>query len=844
MTQQKIYEYFDRDPQLHILFIFDAMGLEQSLLEEMTWRDGCRLVIFDGSWFNLKYNLSHDWKDDQVILYFRQLEPNDEESRLKFPLLGELCANKVFSNASYDAYMQQYGIPASYSSFVSRHITEMQSSKIEKMLLPTFSDHTFNPDVAVRAIITSYLGSSVLKEWNDIIMNIVIHDGLDEEKMKNLGYRLSKNPDVFDALNDKLKGIAGRELNRSQRPYLKDFAMAVKYNQIMGNIDTVQADRYKDLRITETAKLDRMARFMEYVNANTRKADFYKAFITLAADIHEDKILACYGANAAYLYLPEAMCWQIIDDNVKNSLTTDPDAVIERMDRIIVSNEGNEDIRKVTDFIVQTAKYYSLADKLQRQMVLNTPEDYIRTYVKDGYQIDTFYRLAMEYFYTIDAENVSDTIRDAKTLLDKKYAEYTNSLNQQWIDRLNHSGKNINDITDFSHQAHFYADYIEHSSNKQAVIVCDALRYEVAQELVEELYKKQHQPELGCAIAMLPTETAYCKPSLLPHRTLSISGTRMLVDGYALDTKQSREDHLKRYKAKSKCVSFTDVARRNGREVNRELFKNDLVYIFHNDIDGNGHDDNAQSAVNACRSSIKEIAKTVHSIMSTYNVHDVLITADHGFLLNDMAFEDKDKQPMTEEGFEKKSRYYLTDSGDQVGLFNKYPISVVSDIESPAYVSVPVGTNRVAAPGGYKFAHGGASLQELIIPVIRCKLRRGNVDDLPTVGAKIMDCTGRIESSTLLFSVLQTETVSNDFKKRTVQCAIFENNKMVSRECSVELSSTDPDPNHRTFPVRLTLNGSTSSGLLELRVWDKADEFNPLDTKKLTNNTLIERDDF
>ena len=342
---------------------------------------------------------------------------------------------------------------------------------------------------------------------------------------------------------------------------------------------------------------------------------------------------------------------------------------------------------------------------------------------------------------------------------------------------------------------------------------------------------------------MLPTETMYCKPSLLPHHSLMISGAKMLVDGAVLDTTEKREAHIQRYKLKSKCVTFKEVTQ-NSQSQNRELFKNDLVYIFHNDIDEAGHDDNARKSIDACRASIKDIAKIVHSIISTYNVYDVFITSDHGFLLNDMEFADKDKQQMTEEGIDKKSRYYLTESSAAIPFFSKYPLRDVSGIDSSDYVAIPSGTNRVSAPGGYKFAHGGASLQELVIPVIRCRHRRDNVKTMDKVGARILDCNGNIVSSVLLFTILQSDAVSNDKKQRSVSYAIFEGDRMVSKEGTLLLSSTDVNPENRKTAARLTLSQATTSNLLELRIWDPVDPLNPLDTKKVSNNTLIDRDEF
>lgn len=110
------------------------------------------------------------------------------------------------------------------------------------------------------------------------------------------------------------------------------------------------------------------------------------------------------------------------------------------------------------------------------------------------------------------------------------------------------------------------------------------------------------------------------------------------------------------------------------------------------------------------------------------NVANVLLTADHGFLYNDMKFEEKDKHSIKESAIEKKTRYYLTDSNDGFEDIVKSPLDKVSSIKSttPLQVAVPIGTNRLAAPGGYNFAHGGASLQEMIIPVIRSQQKRTN----------------------------------------------------------------------------------------------------------------------
>ena len=129
------------------------------------------------------------------------------------------------------------------------------------------------------------------------------------------------------------------------------------------------------------------------------------------------------------------------------------------------------------------------------------------------------------------------------------------------------------------------------SNTKQVVIVSDALRYEVAVELMQELAKEKHIATLVPYKAMLPTETKYCKTALLPHRNMELQGAEMVIDGQVLVTTEQRTSHLARYKDGAVCVKYEDVM--NGDQTsNRELFKHPLVYIFHDVIDENSHPQN------------------------------------------------------------------------------------------------------------------------------------------------------------------------------------------------------------------------------------------------------------
>ena len=193
---------------------------------------------------------------------------------------------------------------------------------------------------------------------------------------------------------------------------------------------------------------------------------------------------------------------------------------------------------------------------------------------------------------------------------------------------------------------------------------------------------------------------------------------------------------------------------------------------------------------------------------------------------------------------EKKTRYYLTDSNDEVDGMAKFALREVSGMKgADLFVAVPLGTNRLAAPGGYNFAHGGASLQELIVPVIKSQLRRDKKTE--KVGVALMSHNLTMVSSRLKFQLIQSEAVSMTVTERKVVCQLFHGEEAVSAEKVLSLNSPDAtNINNRVYEVTMTLGKPVAGSMLELRIYDEEDtgRLNPLVRETVKNNTIIEQD--
>lgn len=844
MVQERIYNYFERNPQLHVLFIFDQMSFVENDLDGLEWKDTYIYKVFDGAWLNTKYDIENTWKDNRIVLLFPGgTYPTTEEQMLRFPLLDMLMANMEYKEDDYDSFMQQHALPEKFRLLVKKNISELLSSKIMTMLEGHLSAEAFSEDVACRAFVSSYLGEKKLMDWEHIIVKMITLGAASEKKRhKDFFLRLAKNQDACKAVRDKLTGIFGVTYNPNAEDKMKAVAECLKYNSITQLLDASPSDNYKQYKVTGSLRIDAMNKVYEYgLHSRQLQEKFLTAMAELAAGIREEEIIRTYGIDAQYFYLTETLCWPILNELLTRKLAEDPGAVNERMRELAIKFSDDADIQMTIRFTEQVALYYDKQRKVDT-LKLNTPEEYVQRYTGDWYQLDTFYRHALEAYHELISKEspIEQTVQTVKQQLDQEYAKFTNVLNLEWLTCVTERADRFDSLS-IGLQQQFYQTESE-ASAKQVVIISDALRYEVAAELMQELAKEKHVATLAACRAMLPTETKYCKPALLPHHSLQLQGTEMAVDGAVLATTAQRTAHLNRYREGAVCVTFEDVM--NGDQTtNRELFKHPLVYIFHDEIDESSHSQDPFAVIRSCRTAISQLSVLIKRLHASWNVANVVLTADHGFIYNDIRFEEKDKHSVADDCIEKKTRYYLTTSSEPAEGIIKMPLDKVSAIETttPTYVAVPIGTNRLAAPGGYNFAHGGATLQEMLVPVVRSSQRRTNKTE--KVGVALMSHNLNMVSSRLKFHLIQSEAVSMTVMERRVTCLVYNGDDPVTAAKEITLGSTDStNLNNRVFEVTLTLNKSVTGSVLQLRVYDVDDVLNPLIRETVKNNTMIEQD--
>lgn len=365
---------------------------------------------------------------------------------------------------------------------------------------------------------------------------------------------------------------------------------------------------------------------------------------------------------------------------------------------------------------------------------------------------------------------------------------------------------------------HYVRPTVDRSEREKVfVIVSDALRYEVAAELRERLrLELRGEPELTAVQGILPSTTPFGMAALLPgaHRgmTLSPDGD-VQIDGVSTAGTAGRDAILKRTGVPSLAMPLADLMALN-RDEGRELVKaHRVLYLYQNEIDAAGDNTASERTVfAACERAIRDLVAAIKKIANTLNGTQVIVTADHGFQYQRQVLEQKDK--------------VARPSGDLLGSGRRRAAlgEALTEPEGTQSFAVPVlrpkalraqsprGTLRYALQGaGAQFVHGGASLQETVVPVLVYKHVRADGDDGPTrkVKARVATATRKVTNNHFTLRLVQDEPISARVLQRQVEVRfVDERGEPVTTTASLVLASAAPQATDREHLAHLVVSTS------------------------------------
>ena len=440
---------------------------------------------------------------------------------------------------------------------------------------------------------------------------------------------------------------------------------------------------------------------------------------------------------------------------------------------------------------------------------ISSPTDGVERYAREWYAVDQAYRRFHRHLDQVDTDLATD-LDDVKTLVEDAYlTDYLAPLGRSWQQQVDPLERW--QIPDIPSAESFFSEQVQNNwlrkNNKVAVVVSDALRYEVAEELGRRIRQEDRfTAELSPMLSCLPSYTQLGMACLLPHSTLAFAdGANVKVDGAPSDGTANRAAILA---ASGGTAIQAKNLLRMGQTEARDLVKSHrLLYIFHNQIDTTGEKHPTEAdTFRACDDAIAELIRLMKKLVNA-NVNNILVTADHGFLYQETPLAEHDYlsvKPHGDELLNVSSRFVLgrgLQRDDAFTTFTSAQLGITGDVEA----QVPAATHRLRIGGsGGRYVHGGASLQEVVIPVLAVNKRR--TSDTRQVAVSIMAETDRITTGQITVMLHQQEAVTEKIKPRRLIAGLYAGQILVSNEVVVDCSQTSDEVRDRIFPVTLVLS--------------------------------------
>lgn len=774
--EHRIVFWYNTDDSLS--FVFNEISI-----------DGVEKIFVDNDEFGVKYRVIRQEPGKKYLLYFDKQKPEDSENWLLDLNLGG-CE---FYTDQSSLILQDLKLQQEFKPLVQEHIQFFRLAKRTEKLAELLTPKDLERKIRIKML--SVIGSS---EPN--IHNIIFSLLSDLAKDKH---------DKYDLISEcKLDKFFWEEVERlfnykSSNPSILDFSL---------ELFKANFDHY----LEKTASLSKEA--IVLLSRWQDSARYQKDFETLSDRFEGELQIETKIESLDYKKLLKNNMFSLIEKKILSSIRLgilEETIKYEDIKEVIRSREDGywyKDYSSYYRALEYALDMFFMIDRLD--LTFGTLTEGFNKYAEYYYKVDYAYR---KFLLEYSATNSSPLLAELAAKVEKYYSnKYLLPLNDKWQNLIDASLGWI--IENVKYQEEFFDTFINPfliKEQKIFVIISDALRYEIGQELLSRILKENRFfSEIDAMYTTLPSYTKLGMAAMLPHSKLSYRTDKdeVLCDDLSSQGTISRAKILQKRNEDSEAIQADEFLAMNSRAEGRDFVKaNSLIYIYSNSIDKIGDDvDSEAKVIKAVEDEIENIIRLLKHIVNCNGVN-VIITSDHGFIYQNQKLDESDFSEIDKYGeiIKDNRRFIIGKNLKEDPAVKKYTSAQLGiECENEFLITKSINRLRVRRSGS-RYVHGGASLQEIVIPVIKFNKKRSG--EIEFVDVDVIRSFSKITSNQVAISFYQTDIVQEKVQARELRAGFYsKDNKPLSDQATIIFNSTYDEATMREKKYKFTLVASAN----------------------------------
>jgi uncharacterized protein (TIGR02687 family) len=796
---QALKRLFDRH---RIVFWYDAKQELRTDFDAIQL-PGVEKLELTNNEYGIKYKLLREQPEQKFLLYREGPQPADLDNWL----LDVQLAHGEFRTDQVGIWLSELDLGLEFTDVVQAHVEFFQAIKRKDALkkLLKADDTAGQIRLKMLAVCT---GSE--PRMDAVVENLLqeLADGRDE-KIKLVG-------------RCNLDGFLWEQLLRlydyhSEEKSLKDFQIRIFHDCYEMEVEPA---KYSDIRKRDWEERRLPSRMSQDIQVFLKRwkdsRQFEGCFETLSEECAEVLGIEQDLAKRDFRELIELDYFRLIDQKIISDLVRAVAARTASSGDVAIwvrqRRQGHwyREYRNLYEAVDYAAQFtHALGEA---KFAMDSLAEGVQRYSRFWYQLDQLYR---KFTYHVRMSGQASLMASLTEQIENLYSNnYLLKLGDRFQTFVDSASKW--EAFPVRKQKEFFEHWVRpflRKDNKVCVIISDAMRYEIGDELLSLIRQEdRYSAELEPALSMLPSYTQLGMAALLPNKDLAIADNEtgtVLVDG------QSSQGTANRIKILGQAINKRTTACKadelmamKGDDCRALVRDHDVIYVYHNRIDATGDKRESEERVfEAVEETLQELIRLIKKLTGA-NANNLLVTSDHGFIYQNRAIDESDFSGVDAEGDQilfRDRRFVLGKGLAEASSLHKFTpeqLGLAGEVE----VQIPKSINRLRLKGsGSRFVHGGASLQEVVIPVLKINKKRQS--DVTAVEVDILrGASSVITSGQLAVTLYQAGPVTDKIQPRVLRAGIYtEAGDLISDSHELTFDLSSDNPRERELQVRFVL---------------------------------------